>query len=82
MEASLGSGVPKKSLCPVSRRASASIAAVVQSHLSELEAGKRNASVDLLGAIAFALAVPVAALFKEAPDLAGPRALSPGAEGT
>ena len=32
----------------------------MQSHLSEIEAGKCNASVDLIGAIA--LAVPVAAL--------------------
>ena len=38
---------------------------VMQSHLSEIEAGKRNASVDLIGAIALALAVPVAALFEE-----------------
>ncbi len=38
---------------------------VMQSHLSEIEAGKRNASVDLIGAIALALAVPVAALFTE-----------------
>ena len=38
---------------------------VMQSHLSEIEAAKRNASVDLIGAIALALAVPVAALFEE-----------------
>ena len=38
---------------------------VMQSHLSEIEAGKRNASIDLIGAIALALAVPVAALFEE-----------------
>ena len=55
---------------------------VMQSHLSEIEAGKRNASVDLIGTIAFALAVPVAALFEEAPDPAGSRTLSSGAEGT
>ena len=40
---------------------------VMQSHLSEIEAGKRNASVDLIGAIARALGVPVAALFEERP---------------
>ena len=38
---------------------------VMQSHVSEIEAGKRNASVDLVGALALALAVPVAALFEE-----------------
>ena len=38
---------------------------VMQSHLSEIEAGKRNATVDLIGAVALALAVPVAALFEE-----------------
>lgn len=38
---------------------------VMQSHLSEIEAGKRNATVDLIGAIALALGVPVAALFDE-----------------
>ena len=37
----------------------------MQSHLSEIEAGKRNATVDLIGAIALALAVPVAILFEE-----------------
>lgn len=41
---------------------------VMQSHLSEIEAGKRNATVDLIGAVAFALKVPVAALFDENPD--------------
>lgn len=41
---------------------------VMQSHLSEIEAGKRNASVDLIGAIALALGVPVAALFEETSD--------------
>ncbi len=41
------------------------VSGVMQSHLSEIEAGKRNASVDLIGAIALALAVPVAALFAE-----------------
>ena len=44
---------------------------VMQSHLSEIEAGKRNASVDLIGAIALALAVPVAALFAEQPEPGG-----------
>ena len=38
---------------------------VMQSHLSEIEAGKRNASVDLIGVIAAALDVPVAALFTD-----------------
>ena len=38
---------------------------VMQSHLSEIEAGKRNASVDVIGAIALALGVPVAALLEE-----------------
>ena len=36
---------------------------VMQSHLSEIEAGKRNASIDVIGAIA--LAVPVAALLED-----------------
>ena len=44
---------------------------VMQSHLSEIEAGKRNASVDLIGAIALALGVPVAALFADEADQAG-----------
>ena len=44
---------------------------IMQSHLSEIEAGKRNASIDLIGAIALALAVPVAALFEERTDQAG-----------
>ena len=38
---------------------------VMQSHLSEIEAGKRNATVDLIGGIARTLGVPVAALFEE-----------------
>ena len=38
---------------------------VMQSHLSEIEAGKRNASIDLIGTIACAMNVPVAALFEE-----------------
>ena len=44
---------------------------VMQSHLSEIEAGKRNASIDLIGAIALALEVPVAAMFVERPEAAG-----------
>ena len=44
---------------------------VMQGHVSEIEAGKRNATVDLIGAIALALAVPVAALFEERPDAPG-----------
>ncbi len=43
------------------------LSGVMQSHLSEIEAGKRNASVDLIGAIALALGVPVAALFAGRP---------------
>ena len=46
---------------------------VMQSHLSEIEAGKRNATVDLIGALALALGVPVAALFEERPGPAGPQ---------
>ena len=46
---------------------------VMQSHLSEIEAGKRNASVDVIGAIALALGVPVGALFEEQPNLSGHR---------
>ena len=38
---------------------------VMQSHLSEIEAGKRNATVDLIGSIARALGVPIAVLFEE-----------------
>ena len=38
---------------------------VMQSHLSEIEAGKRNATVDLIGAIAHALQVPVSTLLDE-----------------
>ena len=40
---------------------------VMQSHLSEIEAGKRNATVDLIGVVASALGVPVAARFEERP---------------
>ena len=40
---------------------------VMQSHISEIEAGKRNASVDLVGALALALAVPVSEFFEERP---------------
>ncbi len=40
---------------------------VMQSHLSEIEAGKRNATVDLIGAVAQALGLPVALLFEERP---------------
>ena len=43
---------------------------VMQSHLSEIEAGKRNATIDLIGAIALALGVPVAMLFDEGRDTA------------
>ena len=43
---------------------------VMQSHLSEIEAGKRNATVDLVGAVALALGVPVAMLFDEGRDAA------------
>lgn len=41
---------------------------VMQSHLSEIEAGKRNASIDLIGTIALALGVSVASLLAERPD--------------
>ena len=41
------------------------LSGATQGHLSEIEAGKRNASVDLIGAIAFALGVPVGRLFDE-----------------
>ena len=45
---------------------------VMQSHLSEIEAGKRNATVDLIGALALALGVPVATLFDEGQGVSGP----------
>ena len=43
---------------------------VMQSHLSEIEAGKRNASIDVIGAVALALGVPVADLLEERRDAA------------
>lgn len=36
-----------------------------QGHLSEMEAGKRNVSLDNISAIAHGLGVPVARLFEE-----------------
>lgn len=41
------------------------LSGATQGHVSEIEAGKRNASVDLIGAIASSLGVPVAELFQE-----------------
>ena len=51
--------------CGLTQETLSHASGVMQSHLSEIEAGKRNASVDLIGAIALALGVPVAALFAE-----------------
>jgi transcriptional regulator with XRE-family HTH domain len=37
----------------------------MQSYLSEVEAGKRNISIDNIGALAKSLGVPIARLFDE-----------------
>lgn len=38
---------------------------IMQSHISEIESGKRNATVDVIGTIACALGVKIALLFDE-----------------
>lgn len=55
--------------CGVTQERLSHESGVTQSHLSEIEAGKRNASVDLIGALALALRVPISAFFEEKPDI-------------